>query len=134
MNVIIKIKKNYKISAIVFIYKKILLIDLKIEKESKKIMLLPNIQQIEKNGIVIEHEGRKIRILTEGVKLKKARRLQKAMKKFKDDPEKLMEELQNIGIRVEEVKEEANSKVLEEQDSQDNTDENTTDEAEESAE
>lgn len=34
-------------------------------------MLLPNIQQIEKNGIVIEHEGRKIRIITEGVKLKK---------------------------------------------------------------
>lgn len=84
-------------------------------------MLLPNIQQIEKNGIVIEHEGRKIRIITEGVKLKKARRLQKAMKKFKDDPEKLMEELQDIGIRVEEVKEEANSKVLEEQDNRDNT-------------
>lgn len=97
-------------------------------------MLLPNIQQIEKNGIVIEHEGRKIRIITEGAKLKKARRLQKAMKKFKDDPEKLMEELQDIGIRVEEVKEEANSKVLEEQDNQDNTDENTKDEAEESAE
>lgn len=97
-------------------------------------MLLPNIQQIEKNGIVIEHEGRKIRIITEGVKLKKARRLQKAMKKFKDDPGKLMEELQDIGIRVEEVKEEANSKVLEEQDNQDNTDENTKDEAEESAE
>lgn len=134
MNVIIKIKKIYKISAIVFIYKKILLVDLKIEKESKKIMLLPNIQQIEKNGILIEHEGRKIRIITEGVKLKKVRRLQKAMKKFKDDPEKLMEELQDIGIRVEEVKEEATSKVLEEQDNQDNTDENTKDEAEESVE
>ena len=95
-------------------------------------MLLPNIQQIEKNGIVIEHEGRKIRIITEGVKLKKARRLQKAMKKFKDDPEKLMEELQDIGIRVEEVKVEADSKVLEEQDSQDNTDENEKDEVDES--
>ena len=96
-------------------------------------MLLPNIQQIEKNGIVIEHEGRKIRILTEGVKLKKARRLQKAMKKFKDDPEKLMEELQDIGIRVEEVKVEANNKVLEEQDSQDNTDKNAKDVVDESA-
>lgn len=40
MNVIIKIKKIYKISAIVFIYKKIPLADLKIEKESKKINVI----------------------------------------------------------------------------------------------
>ena len=72
--------------------------------------MFPNVKEIDNNSIVIEHEGKQFRIITEGVKLKKLRKLQKILKKGKATPESIIPELTDIGIRVEEVKEESSEK------------------------
>ena len=70
--------------------------------------MFPNIKKVDDNAVVIEHDGRKYKITTEGVKLKKIRKIQKLMKKHKDEPELMIKELEEAGVHMTEITDKVN--------------------------